>query len=351
MTLGLASASGQLVGGGLLAIVPDSIGWRSIFAVNIPIGLVILFLAPRLVPETRREGRVAFDTLGVPLISGSLFLLLLPIVQSSSGWPSWTVYSLLGGAVLGGAFLWHERRLERAGGDPLLPPRLLAHPAFRAGGSTVVALMLTNSGLFLLLAYHLQAGLGLEPLPSGLVFAPTAVCFAVVSIRGSGWASRYGMRLLTYGALLEAVSFVLVAVIAHFASRDAQPYAILPALAGGGIGMGAVFSPLYAMVLARVPRGDAGAASGAMLTATQVGAALGVAVIGRVYIGLLGTEPGSGERVTFAHLTHAFSLGMLLLAAGACVVFALLRTVARVDAAPATPLSTAPAAPQVATRE
>ncbi len=332
MTLGLASASGQLVGGGLLAIVPDSIGWRAVFAVNVPIGIAILVLAPRLVPETRRDGRVAYDVPGVILLTGALSLVLLTLVQSANGWPAWSLPALAGALATFGLFWWHERRLERRGGDPLLRTRLLSHPAFRAGAASVLALLMTNAGLFLLLAYHLQEGLGLRPLPSGLVFAPAAIGFAVVSLRGSGWAARYGMQVLTYGAIVQAVSYVAVALIAYVSGRTLQPWAILPALAAAGLGTGAVFSPIYAMVLARVPADDAGAAAGALLTATQVGAALGVAVLGRIYVQLLGSTPGRRD-VPFDTLTAAFSGSMLVLAAGTLVVFALLRVLARVDAA------------------
>jgi MFS family permease len=134
MALGLAAVGGQVIGGALIQANPAGLGWRSVFLINIPIGVVGLFLAPRLVPESRGEGTPRLDLAGAGLVTLALTAMLLPLIEGRShGWPLWTWASLAASPFLLYGFALYQRRLARGGGEPLLHPRLFRERAFTIG--------------------------------------------------------------------------------------------------------------------------------------------------------------------------------------------------------------------------
>lgn len=301
-TIGLASISGQIVGGALLAWNPLGLGWRSAFLVNVPIGLVALAVAGATVAEGR-GARSRLDLGGAGLLGAALVGLLLP---AALGWPVWSLPFPPAGLALLAAFGAFERRQA----NPLVPMRLLAQRRMVRGLLTVLAFYAGNAGLFLLLAYHLQAGLGQSPLHSGLIFAPLGVGFAVASLAGRSRAA------LVPGAALMGASLTAVLLIVATVPGHAQIGWLLPALAVSGIGEGLVAAPLIGRVLAGVDPADGGAASGVLLTATQVANASGVALIGGLFAGALGAAPGTPGTALSAydHATVVTTAAVLALA-------------------------------------
>ncbi|MQY08837.1 MFS transporter [Actinomadura macrotermitis] len=302
--VGLASIAGQLAGGALLAWDALGLGWRAVFLVNVPIGAVALVAAGLTVRESR-GAQARPDLAGAGLLALALTALLLPPVLER-GLP--VVAAGTGaGLALFAAFALVERRQA----DPLVPMRLLAQRRIVRGLLTVLAFYAGNAGFFLLLAYHLQAGLGLDPLGSGLVFAPLGAGFAVASLAGR----RHGGP--ARGTVLMAIGLAGVLLVVLSAPAGDQIGRLLPLLTLCGVGQGLVAAPLIGTVLAGVDPADAGAAGGVLLTATQVANAAGVALIGALFARVLGSAPGSpGVPFTgYTHATAVTTVAVLVLAA------------------------------------
>ena len=137
--IGVSSALGPIVGGLLIEAIGEENGWRWIFAVNVPIGIVALVAAVVLLPKGAEGKKLSTDVVGLALLSGSLVAILVPLIQGEDeGWPLWTYLSLAGGVLLLVAFALWERRVESRGAEPLVPPRLFSHPSFTGG--TILAL-------------------------------------------------------------------------------------------------------------------------------------------------------------------------------------------------------------------
>jgi EmrB/QacA subfamily drug resistance transporter len=299
--MGVAAVSGQLVGGVLLRLDVAGLGWRAVFLLNVPIGVVVVALVPRFVPESRaaRPGRL--DPTGLALAAVALTALVLPLLEGrSAGWPWWTLLSLAAAPVLLVAFGLQQRSLVRAGADPLLDLRLFRSRGFSVGLLGQLVLWAGQASYFLVLALYLQNGRGLDPLRSGLVFTVLAAAYLVASAQAPALAARYGRRVVGAGAVVFAAGHLVTLA----AVRAAGP---VPALAPGllltGVGMGLCLTALRATVLASADAQQAGAVSGVLSTVQQVGNAVGVAVIGIVFFGALG-----------GGYPHAFGLSLGLLA-------------------------------------
>ncbi|TQS25420.1 MFS transporter [Microbispora sp. KK1-11] len=311
-TVGLAAISGQIVGGGLLTWNLLDLGWRAAFLVNVPAGVLAVAVARRTVAESHGP-RTRLDLAGAVLLAAALAGLLLP---AALGWPAWGWAPAVAGAAALAAFWFAERGRAYA----LVPLRLLGRVV--PGLLTVLAFYAGNAGFFLLLAYHLQAGLGLSPLAGALVFAPLGIGFAAASVAG-----RRSGRIVT-GAALMTLSLLGVVVVALMVPRSGQVAWLVPALALSGIGEGLVAAPLIGAVLAQVAPSDAGAAGGILLTATQVANACGVTLIGGLFAAVLGGAPGTAG-VGFPHYAHATAVTGTAVLALAVLTGILARTTTR----------------------
>jgi MFS family permease len=318
LVLGLAAACGQLIGGILIQADVAGLAWRSVFLINVPVGLAALAVTWRLVPESRAErrgGAAAADGLDVPgmaLITAGLTALVLPLVEGvSQHWPAWTWASLAAAPVLLAAFAAHELRQARRGRAPLLDLHLLRRRALAAGLATQLAFWCGQASLFVVLALYLQPGRGLDPLPSGLVVSIMAGAYLLASLRAPALTARYGRALAAAGALILAAGHgVLLLTIAELGVGGHVLW-LAPGLVLIGAGMGLCLTALNTSVLAHATPQTAGAISGAMSTTQQVGNALGVAVTGVIFFGAL---PGGYGHAMVASLAE---LAVLLVAVAA----------------------------------
>jgi EmrB/QacA subfamily drug resistance transporter len=289
MVMGFAAASAQLIGGLLVQADLAGLGWRSVFLINLPVGLAALALAPAHVPESRAAGS-RLDLLGTTLVTAGLAALLVPLVEGrQQGFPAWTWLSLAVAPIILGVLAAQQRRLGQTGGSPLLQPRLFRERTFTAGLVTQLALWSGQASFFLVLGLYLQQGRGLDPLQAGLVFTILAVAYLVTSLRAPTLTVRYGRRVIAVGALTLAAGHALLLAGTAFSAADAWIEWLLPGLLLVGAGMGLCITPLVTTVLSSVQPEHAGAASGVLSTVQQVGNALGVAVAGVLFFGALGT--------------------------------------------------------------
>jgi EmrB/QacA subfamily drug resistance transporter len=312
MVMGLAAVLGQLIGGVLIDANVAGLGWRAIFWINVPIGLVALAVTPRLVKESRADHAGRLDLAGAVLLAAGLLAIVLPLVDGrQQGWPAWSWACLAAGPVLLVAFAGYLRRVSRRGGQPLLDPSIFAVPAFRAGLTVQVLFWCQQAASYLLLALFLQQGRGLSPLASGGVFSVLAAGYLATSFRAPGLTIRFGRRVIATGAVVGAVGdLLMLLVVARWGVGG--PLALLfPGLFLLGAGQGLCITPLTTTVLAHADARTAGSVSGALSTAQQVGNAIGVAVSGVIFYGLL----DHGYRVAFGW--SLVQMGCLLLAVGA----------------------------------
>ncbi|HXA61539.1 MAG TPA: MFS transporter [Streptosporangiaceae bacterium] len=310
MAIGLGAVFGQLIGGALIKADVAGLGWRSIFLINVPVGIVAVALTPRLVPESRAAGGARLDLVGTVLVTLGLTAIVLPLVEGrQQGWPEWTWLCLAAAVPLLGSFALYQLRLGDRGGSPLVDLALFRKRAFSAGVLTSLVFQMTMASFFLVLALYLQEGRGLTALQSGLIFLPVGMGYFVASAQSGKVAARLGRQTLTLGTLVVAAGYAMLAETATAIGANGSIGWIIPGLLVAGAGMGFVIAPLPAIVLAGVRAEHAAAASGVLSTAQQAGGAIGVALIGLVFYDTLGSHPVSGG------FPHAFALGLGLLVA------------------------------------
>jgi EmrB/QacA subfamily drug resistance transporter len=288
-TVGLATAAGPIIGGLILAVFTGPDGWRWVFYVNVPIGLVALVLAARLVPSTR-TGRLRdthLDLVGTLLLGGGVLCLLLPLVDTeTAGLARWW-YLFVVAVLLLGAFARWEGRTLRRGRQPLLDPRLARTPGYAAGSGIALVYFIGFTGTGLVFALFFQDGLGYSPLRSGLAVTPFALGVAVAAAIAGRLVSRIGRWLTVSGLTTVAVGLVATAFVLRHVGGDSAAWAAAAPLLVAGLGAGMVTSPNLTLTLEAVPVEVAGAASGALQTAQRIGGAIGTAVLAAVFYQVL----------------------------------------------------------------
>jgi predicted MFS family arabinose efflux permease len=296
---------GPLLGRLLLDADVFDLGWRAIFLVNLPIGALTLVAAAIVVPESRAEQTRGLDPLGVGLLTIALLLVLYPLVERRTpGWPLWT-YLLMAASVP--VFCLFVRHQVRGGTGVILPMKLLRQRGFTGGLFAQLTIYCGLNGLFVVFAVVLQEGFGYSPLRAGLNFLPFSVGVAIASPVSGAFAARLGRGLIAIGSCLMAVGMALLAIAV---TAEPGTFVFLPGMLVAGLGLGLVAPNMIGVALTGVDPRDAGAAGGAVATAGQLGGALGVAVLGSVFFGVLPSGFGPA-----AHVTLCVEIGVYVLAA------------------------------------
>jgi EmrB/QacA subfamily drug resistance transporter len=279
-TVGISTAAGPVLGGLVIALAGGPDGWRWIFFVNVPIGVVALVLAARLLPRAAPRRRGHIDLVGVGLLGAGVLSLMLPLIEAESGGLRRLWWLFATGAVLLAAFAWWERRVVHRGDDPLFDPRLItATPGYASGAALGTVYFVGFSGIWLVFALFFQTGLGWTPLQSGLAVTPFALGSAVSAVFGGRLVERWGRRLTVVGLAGVLIGITAAALVLRVAPASWAGWAVAPALLVGGLGGGLVISPNVTMTLRAVPVEMAGSAGGALQTGQRFGAAIGTAVL------------------------------------------------------------------------
>jgi EmrB/QacA subfamily drug resistance transporter len=303
MVMGFAALGAQLIGGLLMYAGIGGLGWRTVFLINLPVGIVALVAARGFIPESRTEVMKNIDLVGTALITLGLAALLLPLVEGrQQGWPTWTGISLAVSPAVLGAFVAYQRWLSSRGGAPLLDLSMFRDRTFSAGLVTQITFWCGQASFFLVLALYLQQGRDLRPLEAGLVFTVLAAAYLVTSLRAPKLTPKYGRDLVALAALTLAAGHGLL-LIAVLDIGTGGPIALLaPGLVLVGAGMGLGITPLVSIVLGRVDPQRAGAASGALSTVQQLGNALGVAVTGVLFFSTVSSGYAQAFEISLAQL-------------------------------------------------
>lgn len=290
-TSGIAAVVGQIAGGLLVTANIAGYSWRPIFLINVPLGIAVLLLARHVVPATKSPHPTGVDLPGTVVFGATLVTLLLPLSEGHTlGWPVWTWVLLVAAVVLAVATITIERRSERAGLTPLLPPSLLRLPSMARGLAMILPFSLGFGSFMFVFALTVQDGLHADALVGGLSILPMAILFLIGSIVSPKIINRYGRAAIAAGALTQGVGLAAIAVV----MVAAWPHVALIALAGPlaliGAGQSLLFAGLFRVVLSDVPLHRGGIGGGVLITLQQSGLALGVATLGTVYLTL---EPHS----------------------------------------------------------
>ena len=298
---GTAAVVGPLLGGWLITSDAFGVGWRSIFLINIPVGIALIVLAVRYVPNTVSERATRLDLPGVVLATAGAFLLVFPLIEGrEQGWPAWIWGMLAASVVVLAAFVVNQRRTERLTQSSLLPMHLFANRGFAAGLVTQAAFSAAMAGFILTLVIYVQSGLGFSAIRSGLVLLP----FSLGAFVGVGISAPLGLKLGKVipfaGAICQAAGIWWVGQVVSSKGADFSGWDATAPMLLAGIGLGLLVVPLIDIALSTVSTDDAGAASGTYSTFQQLGSALGIAIIGAVFFHVVGdrfTEAGLRDGV------------------------------------------------------
>jgi EmrB/QacA subfamily drug resistance transporter len=303
-TVGVGTALGPIVGGGLIALGGSHLGWRLVFFVNIPVAVAVISLARRLLPTDSREGQHRLDVTGAATLGAATFCILFAAVEYDTVRDARLALLVIPAALLFVMFYRRERELTAVRHDPLVDLRLFRAPSYAAGVLFALAYFPAMAGLPLVLAIYYQDGLGYTALQSGLGVTAYALGSAIGAPVAGRLVTRLGRPLLLFGLAAFGFGAVMLAVLAGHGAG-----VLAPALFVMGAGSGAIITPNQALTLMRVDPIAGSTAGGVLQTAQRIGLAVGQAIIGATFFTAIG----------HARYAHALRLGVV-----AALVFLLL---------------------------
>jgi predicted MFS family arabinose efflux permease len=311
LSAGLAAVTGPVLGGFLIGQDIWGLGWRPIFLVNIPVGIVAILAALRFVPEVPGSRDLRNDYPGIAIAGAALLLVIFPLIEGrQAGWPWWCFAMMAAAVPVAALFVAWLKRQQARGGPQVLSATLLANRPYLLGTGLTALLFSGIPGFFLVLALYLQNGYGLTPLQSGLTTLPFSLGVLASSILSGRLGARWQVGRIAAGAALLSLAmlWLRVTILATGDSIDWAQFALPLAL--GGLGLGTTISPMFQTVLSTISGRDTGSASGALQAVQQVGSALGVAIMGEIFFSrLAATDAGS----TASHALYASAITQAIL--------------------------------------
>ncbi len=336
VTIGLGAIAGQVLGGALVQLDLFGWGWRTIFFVNVPIGLVTVLLAERLLPDSRSAAKPQLDVPGVIGVTLALGMALIPLtLGQSQGWPWWLVAPLVASPVVLAIAARYERGLAQRGGQPVLDLSLFKARSFSAGIVVNIAVFLYFGSILLGLTLFLQRGLGLSALDAGLCFAPLGVGFAITSLVGRPLIGKYGARVVTGGLVVAFLALAGQLLDIHLSGEATTAWRIAPIFFAIGIGNGLVIPALIGASLTDVAPAKAGAGAGTLATGQQFATAAGVAVLSEIFFATIGSHPTEHSYLKAIQYVLALDAGLLVV----CFVASLFMPRPRAQQAAPTPVT------------
>ncbi|MET8255155.1 MFS transporter [Micromonospora sp. NPDC005197] len=304
-TIGISTAVGPLLGGLLIALGGEEHGWRWVFFVNVPVGIVAVILGWRLLPgrPAGQPGRRRLDPVGVLLLGVGVVLILLPLVQEQQWRTPWKWALIPAGlAVLVAFGLW-ERWYARHR-EPLFDLRLFTFQSYTLGSLIALVYFGGFTAIFFIFTLFLQNGLGYSALVAGLAITPFALGSAAASALGGRIVNRFGRPLVAIGLLGVVVGLAATVLALRLAPDAPAPWVTAAPLLVAGIGSGLVIAPNQTLTLAQVPVPQAGSGAGMLQTGQRIGAAAGIAAVGSMFFSSLTDSRGNW--------TSAFEKSLLL---------------------------------------
>ncbi|WP_079032251.1 MFS transporter [Streptomyces specialis] len=315
--IGLSTILGPVVAGLLVDADLWGTGWRMVFFINLPLGAFALLAGRAALPSRpgAAAGGMRLDWTGALLAGLGTFLLVYPLVQGrEQGWPAWLLAVGAGAVIALGLFVAHQIRHGRSGGTPLVELSVLAKRSYTSGVAFVIVFFGSIVGFSLALGLFLQMGRGFSPVRASLTMASWALGAFFGSGFGATMMARLGRRILHLGLALMATGLVGLTVVYDRAGMDIDGLDLALPLIVYGFGMGMIFVPLFDIIMGEIRDHEVGSAAGLLESFQQLGASLGVAVLGTVFFSA-GSFLDATRQVTLLALgltVLAFALAFLL---------------------------------------
>ncbi len=310
--IGIAAVISPIVGGALTSGDLLGLGWRAVFLVNLPLGIIGLIGALRFLPRGTGIPGTRLDPGGAVIATLAAFALVYPLVQGRElGWPAWVFVLFAGGIVGFAAFAWYERRhSERA----LITPSLLRNGTYTSGLVVALCFFASMIGLNLVLSLFCQLGEGFSPIRTGLVLAPFALGVAFTAGPSYPLAHRFGRVSMQVGFAVMGAGLALLALLVHNGGAHTSAWALVPGELLAGAGMGLALPPLFDFILAGVKDHEVGSASGVLNAVQQFAAALGIAVFATVFFAYLDAHHPPVTAMTWTTVLSLIPLALAFLA-------------------------------------
>ena len=260
-------------------------GWRLVFLINVPIGIVALAGAVKVLPCTVAHPGIRLDVRGMVLVGAALTAIIYPLIQGQSeGWPTWMFAMLGAGVLLLAAFAVWERRHT---GDPLIERSLLGNRTYISGILVLLAFFGAFGGLVLCVSLFAQLGMGFSPVHAALTLMAMIAGMMAGMVGSFLLVARLGRHLLHVGMVLIGIGTVVLAVTVS-GTVTVSTMALAPGLLLIGLGAGASAGQLFEFIIAGVGVEEIGSASGVLEAAQQLATAVGVAALGTVFFSAFG---------------------------------------------------------------
>ena len=309
---GAGGAVGLLLGGALVQLL----SWRWVFFVNVPIGVAVLALAPRIIPESRSESlaKSSYDVQGAVAITLGTMALVFTLIKADS-W-GWTSARTIAGFVVAAVLIVAFVVIERGHDDPLVPLRIFSNRSLSASDATMLLVVAALFGMFFFVTLYLQQVLGYSALKTGVAYLPLSLTLIGASGVASQFVERFTPKpILVAGLLIATGGFVLLTSVSGHGDYASH---VLPAMIILGVGFGMSFVPITIAATSGVAPGDSGLASGLLNTTQQVGGSLGLAILSSVSTSRTTSALHAGQSLPAA-LTHGFT-GAFVVAGILCVL-------------------------------
>jgi MFS family permease len=311
VALSVGAVVGQVLGGVLISANLFDSGWRSIFLINLPIGVVVMIAAFRFLPAHRGGKAQSLDLWGVATLSTAMLLAVLPLILGhTQHWPIWTWVSLAVSLIPFAAFVIVERRVPARDGHPLINLHVVTQPAIALALAAYGVALMTYFSLLFTLAIYLQEGLGKTPLSSGLALVSWVAAYGIGGPVVPRIPARFTRFVAPFGYLVLAASYL--AISASLFASHSRGTLLFVLLGFGGLGLGIGVTAGIRHMTAAVPSRYAPDMSGLITTAAQTSGVVGVATFGTAYFSLV---PQTGPDIavhTFALITAALAFTALL---------------------------------------
>lgn len=324
-TIGISTAVGPLLGGLLIQAFGTDTGWRWVFFVNLPIGVVAFFLALRLVPVScaarDTAHRQSLDPVGVLLLGAGVLAIMLPLVEERQwqGQAKWLLEPA--GVALLCLFLWWERRHRTRGREPLVDLRLFQARSYSLGVLLGLLYFAGFTTVFFVFTLFLQNGMHYTALQAGIAITPFAVGSAVSAAVGGRFVTRVGRPLIVLGLLLVLIGLGGAGVAVDQVRDGTIGWALAAPMLVAGLGSGLVISPNQTLTLHSVPVAQGGAAGGVIQTGQRIGSAAGIAAVSAVFFAWLASSRDWATALDHGLVTALCFVGAAFVVALADVVY------------------------------
>ena len=300
---GLGGILGPIIGGFLIDGDIASTGWRAVFLVNIPIGVINIALAWKYLPKHATDHSIKIDLFGSLLIMSSSALMLLPLIQGQeAGWPLWTFLSLAASLFGFGIFALQQRWVISRKNTPLVNPEIFKSKIYNLGLAGIFTFFAGFTGVYLIITLFLQIGEGYSARGAGIANIAIALGTAIGgALSGAVLADKFGTRVLQMGACAQIVGALLI----FFALPDMQSFDfwhIAPGMLVSGFGTGLVVAALFDAILLAIKDELVGSASGVLSAIQSIASSVGVAIFGTIFF----------NKVTTGQIDQGFRNALLL---------------------------------------